>query len=85
MSERVDMTAAVEKPVNWHRAKGIDLVSYDDDSVWSLDVSFDSGERMGIELNKLAILTLASTLESWKEWAKTSPTGRRAFSRRSPK
>jgi len=73
------------KPANWQKANGVDLISYDDDSVWSLDVRLESGERIGVELSKLSVLALASSLADWKEWVKMSPTGRRSFSKRSAK
>jgi hypothetical protein len=80
------MTAApATRPSNWQKANGVDLISYDDDSVWSLDVRLESGERIGVELSKLSVLALAAALADWKEWVKTSPTGRRSFSKRGAK
>jgi hypothetical protein len=80
------MTAAQNaRPSNWQKANGVDLISYDDDTVWSLDVRLKSGERIGVELSKLSVLTLAASLAAWKEWVKTSPTGRRSFSKRGAK
>lgn len=78
-------TAPTTRPANWHKAKSVSLVSYDNGSVWSLDVQLESGERMGVELSKIAVLTLARSLAEWKEWAGSSSTGRRDFTRRSAK
>lgn len=73
------------RPPTWHQAKGVDLISYDDDTVWSLDIRLESGERMGVQLSKVAVLALARSLAEWKSWAGSSPTGRRDFSNRTAK
>jgi hypothetical protein len=73
------------RPSNWHQAKAVDLVSYDDGRVWSLDVRLESGERIGLELSKFAVLTLARSLAEWKERIGSSPTGRRDFAKHTSK
>lgn len=77
--------APIARPTTWHKAAAVGLISYDNDSVWTLDVRLDSGERMGIELSKLSVLELSGAIAEWKEWAKSSPTGRRDFSSRTTK
>ena len=75
------MQTANVRPANWQKIKGVDVVSYDDGSVWSLDVQLESGERIGLELSKLSLLGLSSAVAQWKELMKSSPTGRGAFSK----
>jgi hypothetical protein len=73
------------KPPTWHKATGVNLISYDSDSVWTLDIQLETGERMGVELSKLAVLALSTNIAEWKEWVKSSPTGRRGFASRNAK
>jgi hypothetical protein len=63
----------------------VDLISHEDGRVWSLEIQLESGERMGVELSKVAVLALARSLAEWREWAASSSTGRRDFARRSAK
>ena len=77
--------APIVKPSTWHKATGVELISYDSDSVWTLDVHLETGERMGVELSKLAVLALSTNIAQWKEWVKSSPTGRRGFATRGAK
>lgn len=79
------INAPLEKPPMWHKATGVQLVSYDSDSVWTLDIHLENGERMGVELSKLAVLSLSTSIAQWKEWVKSSPTGRRGFAARNAK